>query len=58
MVIEEEYAAFSNLEMLKGIDLGRIGEPIDIVTVALFCASDASNYITGQIISVSGKPSY
>jgi NAD(P)-dependent dehydrogenase (short-subunit alcohol dehydrogenase family) len=36
------------------IMLGRIGKPIDIATVALFLASEASNYITGETIIVDG----
>jgi len=34
--------------------LHRIGQPIDIASAALFLASDASNYITGQNIVVDG----
>lgn len=37
-----------------GIPLGRIAEPEDIASVALFLASDASCYITGQTIYVDG----
>jgi enoyl-[acyl-carrier-protein] reductase (NADH) len=44
--------------MLKGIEagipLGRIAEAEDIVTVALFLASDLSSYITGQTIYADG----
>ncbi len=36
------------------IPLGRVGEPEDIADVALFLASDAARYITGQIITVDG----
>lgn len=36
------------------IPLGRIAEPEDIASVALFLASDASGYITGQTIFVDG----
>jgi NAD(P)-dependent dehydrogenase (short-subunit alcohol dehydrogenase family) len=45
-------------EVLKQVEaetpLGRIGEPNDIVGAALFLASGASNYITGQTIIVDG----
>lgn len=34
--------------------LGRIGEPEDIAKVARFLASDASGFITGETITVSG----
>ncbi|MEV6136470.1 SDR family NAD(P)-dependent oxidoreductase [Nocardia sp. NPDC051990] len=34
--------------------LGRIGEPADVAQAALFLASDASSWITGQTIDISG----
>ncbi len=36
------------------IPLGRVGEPEDIADVALFLASDAARYLTGQTIAVDG----
>jgi 3-oxoacyl-[acyl-carrier protein] reductase len=41
-------------EMLKQIPLGRFGEPSDIAKVAVFLASDAANYMTGQTLHVDG----
>jgi NAD(P)-dependent dehydrogenase (short-subunit alcohol dehydrogenase family) len=38
----------------KRLPLKRIGEPDDIATVALFLASDAARWITGQTIVVDG----
>jgi len=34
--------------------MGRLGIPADIAGVALFLASELSNYITGQTIFVEG----
>jgi 3-oxoacyl-[acyl-carrier protein] reductase len=36
------------------IPMGRIGEPEDIADVALFLASNAARYITGQVVVVDG----
>jgi len=41
-------------EALTRIPLSRIGQPSDIAETALFLASDASSYITGQTIFVDG----
>lgn len=40
--------------MLKQIPLAKLGAPEDIANVAVFLASDASKYITGQTIHVDG----
>lgn len=40
----------------KAIPLGRIGQPEDILGLAIFLASEASAFITGAIIPVSGGP--
>ncbi len=41
-------------EMLEGIPLGRFGNPEDLKGVAIFLASPAAAYITGQTIVVDG----
>ncbi len=41
-------------ERQKAIPLGRCAEPEDIAGVALFLASPAADYITGEAISVTG----
>ena len=40
--------------LLSNCPLGRLGQPADIVGVAVFLASPASDYMTGQIIYVDG----
>jgi 3-oxoacyl-[acyl-carrier protein] reductase len=39
-----------------GIILGRLGQPDDIALAAIYLASDASDYITGETIHVQGGP--
>ena len=41
-------------EIASRVPLGRLGEPDELASVALFLASDASSYITGQTIIVDG----
>ena len=41
-------------EITRRIPLGRWAEPSDLAGLAVFLASDASNYITGQVIFVDG----
>jgi NAD(P)-dependent dehydrogenase (short-subunit alcohol dehydrogenase family) len=38
----------------SSIPLGRLAEPEDIADSAVFLASDASGYITGEVISING----
>ena len=40
--------------LLTQVPLGRPGEPQDLAGVAVFLASDASAYLTGQVIYVDG----
>ena len=44
-------------QIIEGIPLGRIAEPVDIAHPVLFLCSAASNFITGQTIMVDGGAS-
>ncbi len=41
-------------KMLAAIPMGRMGVPQDVANVVLFLASEASAYMTGQVLTVSG----
>lgn len=41
-------------EIISRIPLGRAGSPEDVTGLAVFLASDAARYITGQVIHVNG----
>lgn len=40
--------------VVAGVPLARVGEPADVAETAVFLASDAASYITGQVINVNG----
>lgn len=40
--------------LVASVGMGRVGVPEDIAPVGLFLASDASRYVTGQVIGVDG----
>ena len=41
-------------QMVAGTPLGRLGQPDDIAKVAVFLASDAAGWITGERVAVAG----
>ena len=41
-------------KFLSGIPAGRLGRPEDIMGLAVFLASDASDWITGALIPMDG----
>jgi len=40
--------------IVKTIPVGHFGKPIDVAKAALYLASDESNFITGQVITIDG----
>ena len=43
-----------NRQILERIPTGRWGRPEDIAGTAVFLASEASDYVTGQVLAVDG----
>ena len=50
----EELPEEAKQAMLAQIPLARFGSPDDVAGVVVFLASDASNYMTGQVLCVDG----
>ena len=48
----EKFASDKNV--MKRIPVGRMGRPDEIASLALFLASDAAAYITGEVIRIDG----
>jgi len=42
------------LDFLRSIPMGRSGQPEEVAELAAFLLSEASNYITGQVIHING----
>ncbi|BDA77086.1 short-chain dehydrogenase [Leptospira kobayashii] len=51
MIKDKEYILN---QVLAGIPMGRLGDPEDILGAAIYLASDASKYVTGQTLVVDG----
>jgi 3-oxoacyl-[acyl-carrier protein] reductase len=49
-----EWPAEAKRKMIEQTPLARLGRPIDIASVALFLASDLSQWITGETLEVNG----
>jgi len=50
MLRDPEFSA----KLVERIPLGRIGEPDEVMSAALFLASPASDFITGHTLSLDG----
>lgn len=48
-VLQEKFS-----EKINDVPFGRLAEPEEIANLCLFLASDASSYITGQVIGIDG----
>lgn len=48
------YSKDTLAEIKEKTPLGRIGEPQEVADIAVFLASEKANFITGQVIEVSG----
>jgi len=44
--------------IIKGVPMGRMAEPEDIASAALFLASDDSSFVTGQNLAVNGGSAF
>jgi 3-oxoacyl-[acyl-carrier protein] reductase len=44
--------------IIKGVPMGRMAEPEDIASAALFLASDDSGFVTGQNLAVNGGSAF
>ena len=53
-VMTEEMPEDAKASIANGIPLKRLGTPDDVAEVVLFLCSEASSYITGQVIAVDG----
>ena len=42
--------------LLNNIPWGRLGTPADVAPAALFLASPAADYVTGEVLAVNGGP--
>ena len=51
---EGEFAEKLKAGLERAIPMRRLGEPADVAGIVTFLASEEANFITGQVISVSG----
>jgi NAD(P)-dependent dehydrogenase (short-subunit alcohol dehydrogenase family) len=51
---EEFFASPPGQALMRRVPMGRLGQPADLAAPLLFLLSDASAYITGQLLAVDG----
>ena len=50
----ERFSEDFKVAYAEGLPLGRIASPEDVADIVVFLASDASRYITGEVVDASG----
>jgi NAD(P)-dependent dehydrogenase (short-subunit alcohol dehydrogenase family) len=53
-MVRDHLTAEMRAKVLARFPLGRLTEPDDVARLAVFLASDASSFITGETIAVDG----
>jgi len=53
-LIETDMIAGVSAEFVKRVPMQRLGQPEEVAQLAAFLASDAADYITGQVIGING----
>jgi NAD(P)-dependent dehydrogenase (short-subunit alcohol dehydrogenase family) len=43
-----------NHEILRGVAMGRVGRPDEVVGAAVYLLSDAASYTTGSLMTIDG----
>ncbi len=54
----ESYGEDGQRDLVKGIAMGRLGQPADIANGVRFFAAEESSWVTGQIIAIDGGSAF